>query len=138
MNSIQLRSGSQLCTHYIYDMHPLHNCYLIKLYSPPDEQCITMHHNTERVPPSLPPSRPPALPPSPCSLHPKGRGTDRQTKGHCSLIYIIREEPLSLLRKGSASRRLWESPPVPTERYELRPCLCVFVARFDRRIFYYS
>ena len=43
--------------------------------------------------------------------------------------------PLSLLRKGSASRRVWTSPPVPTERYELRPCLCVFVARFDRRIF---
>ena len=45
---------------------------------------------------------------------------------------------LSLLHKGSASRRLWESPPVPTERYELRPCLCVFVAHFDRQIFYYS
>ena len=40
-----------------------------------------------------------------------------------------------MLRKGSASRRVWASPPVPTERYELRPCLCVFVARFDRRIF---
>ena len=45
------------------------------------------------------------------------------------------KKPLSLLRKGSTSRRLWESPPVPTERYELRPCLCVFVARFDHRIF---
>ena len=43
-----------------------------------------------------------------------------------------------MLRKGSASRRVWTSPPVPTERYELRSCLCVFVARFDRRIFYYS
>ena len=48
------------------------------------------------------------------------------------------KRPLSLLRKGSASRRVWTSPPIPTERYELRPCLCVFVARFDRRIFYYS
>ena len=49
---------------------------------------------------------------------------------------IIREDtPISLLRKSSRSRRLWESPPVPTERYERRPCLCVFVARFDRRIF---
>ena len=46
--------------------------------------------------------------------------------------------PLSLLRKGSAFRRVWTSPPVPTERYDFRPCLCVFVARFDRRIFYYS
>ena len=45
---------------------------------------------------------------------------------------------LSLLRKVSRSTRLWESPRVPLERYELRPCLCVFVARFDRRIFYYS
>ena len=52
-----------------------------------------------------------------------------------SCIYIIREEPLSLLHKGSRSRRLWESPPVPSERYERGPCLCVFVARFDRRIF---
>ena len=41
-------------------------------------------------------------------------------------------------RKGSGSRRLWESPPVPSERYERGPCLCVFVARFDRQIFYYS
>ena len=48
------------------------------------------------------------------------------------------KRPLSLLRKCSASGRVWTSPPVPTERYELRPCLCVFVARFDRRIFYYS
>ena len=47
-------------------------------------------------------------------------------------IYIIR--PLSLLHKGSRSRRLWESPPIPTERYERRPCLCVFVARVDGRI----
>ena len=45
------------------------------------------------------------------------------------------KKPVSLLRKGSASRRLWESPTVPTERYELRPSLCVFVACFDRRIF---
>ena len=44
--------------------------------------------------------------------------------------------PLSLLRKSSRSRRLWESPHIPTERYERRPCLCVFVARFDRRIFF--
>ena len=50
----------------------------------------------------------------------------------------FRKRPLSLLRKGSASRWVWTSPPVPTERYELRPCLCVFEARFDRRIFYYS
>ena len=27
------------------------------------------------------------------------------------------------------------SPPVPSEMYERRPCLCMFVARFDRRIF---
>ena len=45
------------------------------------------------------------------------------------------KRPLSLLRKGSASTRLWESPRVPSERYEPRPCLCVFVACFDRRIF---
>ena len=51
-----------------------------------------------------------------------------------SIIEVKR--PLSLLCKGSASRRVWTSPPVPTERYELRPCLCVFVARFDRRIFF--
>ena len=38
-----------------------------------------------------------------------------------------------MLRKGSRSRRLWESPPIPTERYG--PCLFVFDARFDRRIF---
>ena len=44
--------------------------------------------------------------------------------------------PLSLLRKGSRSTRLWESPRVPSERYELRPCLCVFVACFDRRFFF--
>ena len=43
------------------------------------------------------------------------------------------ERPLSLLRKGSRSTWLWESPRVPSERYEPRPCLCVFVARFDRR-----
>ena len=48
------------------------------------------------------------------------------------------KRPLSLLRKGSAFRRVWTSPPVPIERYDFRPCLCVFVARFDRRIFYYS
>ena len=48
------------------------------------------------------------------------------------------KRPLSLLRKGSASTGLWESPRVPSERYEPRPCLCVFVACFDRRIFYYS
>ena len=48
------------------------------------------------------------------------------------------KRPLSLLRKGSASTRLWESPRVPSERYEPRPCLCVFVACFDCRIFYYS
>ena len=41
-----------------------------------------------------------------------------------------------MLRKGSRSTRLWESPRVPSERYEPRPCLCVFVARFDRRIFF--
>ena len=40
-----------------------------------------------------------------------------------------------MLRKGSRSRRLWELPPISSERYERRPCLCVFVARFDRRIF---
>ena len=40
-----------------------------------------------------------------------------------------------MLRKGSRSTRLWESPPIPSERCELRPCLCMFVARFDRRIF---
>ena len=40
-----------------------------------------------------------------------------------------------MLRKGSRSAWLWESPRVPSERYEFRPCLCVFVARFDRRIF---
>ena len=43
-----------------------------------------------------------------------------------------------MLRKGSASTGLCESPRVPSERYEPRPCLCVFVACFDRRIFYYS
>ena len=43
-----------------------------------------------------------------------------------------------MLRKGSRSTRLWESPHVPSERYERRPCLCVFVARLDRRLFYYS
>ena len=41
-----------------------------------------------------------------------------------------------MLRKGSRSTRLWESPPIPIERYEPRPCLCVFVTRFDRRIFF--
>ena len=46
------------------------------------------------------------------------------------------KRPISLLRKGSASTRLWESPRVPSERYEPRPCLCVFVACFDRRIFF--
>ena len=55
-----------------------------------------------------------------------------------SIFYNIRQEPLYLLRKGSRSTRLWESPPIPIERYEPRPCLCAFVARFDRRIFYYS
>ena len=40
-----------------------------------------------------------------------------------------------MLRKGFRSTRLWEPPRVPSERYELRPCLCVFVARFDRQIF---
>ena len=39
-----------------------------------------------------------------------------------------------MLRKGSRSRRLWDSPSIPTERYEPRPCLRVFIARFDRRI----
>ena len=58
----------------------------------------------------------------------------RQKRFTGNIIYIIREEPLSLLRKGSRSTRLWESPPIPIERYEHRPCLCVFVARFDRRI----
>ena len=46
------------------------------------------------------------------------------------------KRPLSLLRKGSASRRVCESPPILSERYELRPCLCVFCARSDRRIFF--
>ena len=41
-------------------------------------------------------------------------------------------------RKGSRSTRIPESPRVPSERYDRQPCLCVFVARFDRRIFYYS
>ena len=36
----------------------------------------------------------------------------------------LQKRPLSLLRKGSRSRRLWESPPIPSERYERRPCLC--------------
>ena len=40
-----------------------------------------------------------------------------------------------MLRKGSRSTGLWESPRIPSERYEPRPCLCVFVARFDCRIF---
>ena len=31
---------------------------------------------------------------------------------------------LCLLRVGSRSRRLWESPPIPTERYERRLCFC--------------
>ena len=53
-------------------------------------------------------------------------------------IYIIREETLSLLRKGSRSRRLWESPNVPTERYERRPCLCSFRCTCRSRILYYS
>ena len=43
-----------------------------------------------------------------------------------------------MLRKGSASTSLRESLCVPSERYEPQPCLCVFVACFDRRIFYYS
>ena len=51
-------------------------------------------------------------------------------------IYIISGETSILLRKGSASTGLWESPRVPSERYEPRPCLCVFVACFDRRIFF--
>ena len=29
-----------------------------------------------------------------------------------------------MLRVGPRSRRLWESPPIPTERYERRPCFC--------------
>ena len=29
-----------------------------------------------------------------------------------------------MLQVGSLSRRLWESPPIPTERYERRPCYC--------------
>ena len=41
-----------------------------------------------------------------------------------------------MLRKGSASTGLWESPRVPSERCEPRPCLCVFVACFDQRIFF--
>ena len=49
-------------------------------------------------------------------------------------LYYKRED-LSLLRKGSRSRRLWELPPIPSERYERRPCLFMFVARFGRRIF---
>ena len=40
------------------------------------------------------------------------------------VISILKENrPISLLRKGSPSRRLWESPPIPTERYARRPCL---------------
>ena len=53
-------------------------------------------------------------------------------------IYIIREEASIFARKGSRSTRIPESPRVPSERYDRQPCLCVFVARFDRRIFYYS
>ena len=41
-----------------------------------------------------------------------------------------------MLRKGSRSTRLLASPRVPSERYERRPCLCVFVARFDGLIFF--
>ena len=42
---------------------------------------------------------------------------------------------LSLLRKGSRSRRLWESPPILSERYERRPCLCHFRCTCRSRIF---
>ena len=58
------------------------------------------------------------------------------TIDHNILLEVKRT--LSLLRKGFRSTWLWESPRVPSERYEPRPCLCVFVARFDRRILYYS
>ena len=39
-----------------------------------------------------------------------------------SLIFIIREEtPIFAPQEGY--RRLWESPPIQSERYERRPCL---------------
>ena len=34
-------------------------------------------------------------------------------------LYYKRVDPV-----GSRSRRLWESHPIPTERYERRPCFC--------------
>ena len=39
-------------------------------------------------------------------------------------IHLYYTRPLPLDQVGSRSRRLWESPPTPTERYERRPCLC--------------
>ena len=41
-----------------------------------------------------------------------------------------------MLRKGSSSRSLWESPPVPSERYERRSCLCRFRCTCRSRIFF--
>ena len=52
------------------------------------------------------------------------------------IFYIIREETIYLLCKGSRSRRLWESPPVPSERYERRSCLCRFRCTCRSRIFF--
>ena len=52
------------------------------------------------------------------------------------LISILLERtPISFLRKGSRSRRIWESPPVPSERYERRPCLCRFRCTCRSQIF---
>ena len=39
-------------------------------------------------------------------------------------LHLYDKRPPSLLRVGSRSRRLWESSPTPTERYERRPCFC--------------
>ena len=54
-----------------------------------------------------------------------GRSVGVGSMSSHSSVYIIREyRPLSFLRVGSRSRRIWESPPIPTERYERRPCFC--------------
>ena len=54
-------------------------------------------------------------------------------------LYYKRRDPYFLyylLRKGSGSSRLWESPPIPSERYKRRPCLCRIWCTCLSRIFF--
>ena len=64
------------------------------------------------------------------------RGSSRGLARVTCLVYIISEDTSIFAPQRLPFYKAREPPRVPSKRYELRPCLCVFVACFDRRFFF--